>query len=111
MRIEWDENWLMTITSGTLGDPDYHQAQVQIGAGKVPYTDNGRLTLSPPIQLRNCQWLVPEPPPEPPLISKRVWDGGVLHAWITDDGKASAIVEDEEGRIRVVPARSVRMIS
>jgi len=47
MRIEIDENWLMTVTSGTLGEPDYQQEEIQIGAGKVPYTVNLDGCLAP----------------------------------------------------------------
>ena len=111
MRIEIDENGLWTITSGTLGDPDYHQAQVQIGAGKVPYTvpnptehatmfDSLARDLTLP---RNCWFKV-----------ANEWFPGTLHTWGTDCTDLGSypigVVEDETGKVHSLYVETIKMV-
>jgi hypothetical protein len=121
MKIESLGDWKFKMTS-----PSGAVIVVQFGEGNIPYSDSldgntpmsaaelmaeggqtnmleGRsLTIKTP---RACQWLdgwAAQP--------NKVWRGCVLHTWITDKGNASAIVEDHEGHIHVVPAEKIRMV-
>jgi len=112
MRIDIDENWLMTITSGTLGEPDYRKEEVQIGLGKVPYTLNldpmyqpgadRRLTLKTPVLPRECWFKV-----------ANEWFTGMLHVFGFDSTDLGSypigVVEDETGFIHSLPVAEIRL--
>ena len=129
MKIEIDENLLMTITSGSAGAPDYRQERIQIDKGPHTFNldrclsspdstcpetplhvtkgayqpgDDGRLTLTPPSLPRPCWFKV-----------AKEWSPGTLHMWGMDSTDLGdypiGVVEDIAGFIHVVSAEEIRL--
>ncbi len=133
MRIEIDENWLVTFTSGEPGEPGYHHGQVQFGVGKVPYTadlDGNTPMSAAELMAKGGQVNMLEgrtitlnnfKPGDDGHLPRDCWFkvadewfSGTLHMWGTDGTDLGSypigVVEDDTGKVHSLYVETIKMV-